>query len=207
MKKLPYKTGDHLKEVQLCDIPARVFYTWIFFILRVHMGECGQIHIFKSYWQLITERKHTEVIKINNWVTYSQWLINIGLLMKYLDLKKKMHWSLKTILTLPFFMEMSVPSQESEHSCVCYGYQFWPLFLWFCLTVYFVFHFYYTIIGKEQNYFINSICLQCIKVLFNYLTFQFFDFERTWWRLFQKCVLHTKSDIFVFIIIMDNTKS
>jgi hypothetical protein len=43
--------------VQLCDIPARVFYTWIFFMLRVHMGKCGQIHIFKSYWQLITERK------------------------------------------------------------------------------------------------------------------------------------------------------
>jgi hypothetical protein len=33
-----------------------------------------------------------------------------------------------------------------------------------------------------------------------YLAFQSFDFERTWWRLFQKRVVHTKFDIFVFIL-------
>ena len=31
------------------------------------------------------------------------------------------------------------------------------------------------------------------------LAFQSFDFERTWWRLFQKSVLGTKLDIYVFI--------
>jgi hypothetical protein len=33
------------------------------------------------------------------------------------------------------------------------------------------------------------------KIL-NYLAFKSFDFERTWWRLFQKCVVHTKFDIY-----------
>ena len=32
----------------------------------------------------------------------------------------------------------------------------------------------------------------------NYLAFQFFDFERTWW-LFQKCVVRNKFDVYVFI--------
>ena len=31
-----------------------------------------------------------------------------------------------------------------------------------------------------------------------------FDFERTWWRLFQKRVVHTKFDIYVFIIFLYN---
>ena len=35
--------------------------------------------------------------------------------------------------------------------------------------------------------------------LLNYLAFQSFDFERTWWRLFQKDVVRTKFDIYVFI--------
>ena len=33
----------------------------------------------------------------------------------------------------------------------------------------------------------------------NYLAFQSFNFERTWWRLFQKCVVRTKLDIYVFM--------
>jgi hypothetical protein len=33
-----------------------------------------------------------------------------------------------------------------------------------------------------------------------YLAFQSFDFDRTWWRLFQKRVVRTKFDIYVFII-------
>jgi hypothetical protein len=33
----------------------------------------------------------------------------------------------------------------------------------------------------------------------SYLAFQSFDFERTWWRLSQKLILHTKLDIYVFI--------
>ena len=33
----------------------------------------------------------------------------------------------------------------------------------------------------------------------NYLAFQSFDFERTWWRLFQKRIVRTKFYIYVFI--------
>ena len=33
----------------------------------------------------------------------------------------------------------------------------------------------------------------------NCLAFQSFDIEPTWWRLFQKRVVHTKFDIYVFI--------
>jgi hypothetical protein len=32
----------------------------------------------------------------------------------------------------------------------------------------------------------------------NYLAFQSFDFECTWWWLFQKRVAHTKFDIYFF---------
>jgi len=38
----------------------------------------------------------------------------------------------------------------------------------------------------------NQLCL-------NYLAFQYFDIESTWWRLFQKRVVRTKLDIYVFI--------
>jgi hypothetical protein len=37
---------------------------------------------------------------------------------------------------------------------------------------------------------------------FDYLAFQSFDVERTWWRLFQKRVVRTKFDIYLFIFIM-----
>jgi hypothetical protein len=37
------------------------------------------------------------------------------------------------------------------------------------------------------------------KTLKQYLVFQPFDFERSWWRLFQKHVVRTKFDIYVFI--------
>jgi hypothetical protein len=33
----------------------------------------------------------------------------------------------------------------------------------------------------------------------NYLAFQSFDFELTWWRIFQKRVVRTKFDIYVYI--------
>ena len=35
----------------------------------------------------------------------------------------------------------------------------------------------------------------------NYLTFQSFDFECTWWRLFQKRSVRTKFDIYTFIVL------
>jgi hypothetical protein len=33
--------------------------------------------------------------------------------------------------------------------------------------------------------------------IFNYLAFKSFDFERTWWTLFQKRVVRTKFDIYI----------
>jgi hypothetical protein len=41
-----------------------------------------------------------------------------------------------------------------------------------------------------------------ISATLNYFVFQSFDFENTctWWSLFQKRVVHTKFDIYVFII-------
>ena len=41
-------------------------------------------------------------------------------------------------------------------------------------------------------FYISQIC-------FNYLSFQPFDFEHTWWRLFQKRVVRIQFDIYVFI--------
>jgi hypothetical protein len=37
--------------------------------------------------------------------------------------------------------------------------------------------------------------------LLNYLAFQPFDFERTWWRLFQKRIVRTKFDIYVLLSV------
>jgi hypothetical protein len=57
--------------------------------------------------------------------------------------------------------------------------------------------------------FLNNVIINKTKVLLPqayvtladyYLAFQSFDFVRTWWRLFQKRVVRTKFDIYVFII-------
>ena len=57
--------------------------------------------------------------------------------------------------------------------------------------------------------FLNNVSINKTKVLLlqsyvtladYYLAFQSFDFDRTWWRLFQKRVVRTKFDIYVFII-------
>jgi hypothetical protein len=40
----------------------------------------------------------------------------------------------------------------------------------------------------------------------NYLVFQSFDFEHTWWRLFQKRVVRTNFDIYVFMKSMKTPK-
>ena len=44
-------------------------------------------------------------------------------------------------------------------------------------------------------YYIWSLCSSTL----NYLAFQYFNFERTWWRLFHKRVVCIKFDIYVFI--------
>ena len=41
----------------------------------------------------------------------------------------------------------------------------------------------------------------------NYLTFQSFDFECTWWRLFQKHVVRIKFDIYVLLDARSRLKS
>jgi hypothetical protein len=57
--------------------------------------------------------------------------------------------------------------------------------------------------------FLNNVIINKTKVLLPqayvtladyYLAFQSFDVVRTWWRLFQKSVMRTKFDIYVFII-------
>ena len=45
---------------------------------------------------------------------------------------------------------------------------------------------------------LGPLVLLLPKILF-YLTFQFFDFERTWWKLFQKRAVRTTFDIYIFI--------
>jgi hypothetical protein len=42
--------------------------------------------------------------------------------------------------------------------------------------------------------------LFCLGPLINYLAFQSFEFERTWWSLFQKRVVRIKFDIYDFNI-------
>ena len=48
---------------------------------------------------------------------------------------------------------------------------------------------------------IYSILIKSDKAqpLLNDFAFQYFDIERTWWKLFQKRVVCTKFDIYVFI--------
>jgi hypothetical protein len=52
----------------------------------------------------------------------------------------------------------------------------------------------------NQNSYYISYTYFCSQTLVNYLAFQSFDFERTWWRLFQKSVVYSEFDIYVFII-------
>ena len=46
---------------------------------------------------------------------------------------------------------------------------------------------------------INKAKFKLLKDILDYLTFQPFDFERTWWWLFKKRVVRTKFDLYVFI--------
>jgi hypothetical protein len=38
------------------------------------------------------------------------------------------------------------------------------------------------------------------QTLLNYLNFQYFNIEHTWWRLFEKCIVCTRFDIYVLSI-------
>ena len=48
---------------------------------------------------------------------------------------------------------------------------------------------------------LEDLWFTCSQNFLNYLTFQPFDFERTWWRLFLKRVVRTKFDIYVLFIL------
>ena len=52
------------------------------------------------------------------------------------------------------------------------------------------------------DYPIKVLWFYCSQRLVNYLSFQFFDYECTWWRLCQKRVMYSKLDIYVFITIV-----
>jgi hypothetical protein len=46
----------------------------------------------------------------------------------------------------------------------------------------------------------KTLLISLIGTLLNYFAFYSFDFERTWWKLFQKRVVRSKFNIYVFII-------
>ena len=45
-----------------------------------------------------------------------------------------------------------------------------------------------------------KIVRSSVILLLPLLAFQFFDLESTWWRLYQKRIVHTKFDVYVYII-------
>jgi hypothetical protein len=51
----------------------------------------------------------------------------------------------------------------------------------------------------DFDIFCLDICSSCPQRFFNYLAFKYFGPDRTWWKLFQKRVVRTKYDIYVFI--------
>ena len=59
----------------------------------------------------------------------------------------------------------------------------------------------YSSIGYRSRFWLSWLgtLVYCFQTLLNCLAFQYFDFECTWWKLFQKRVVRTKFDIYVFI--------
>jgi hypothetical protein len=45
-----------------------------------------------------------------------------------------------------------------------------------------------------------ALWVHCYQRFLSYSVFKSFDFYRTWWVLFQRCIVRTKLDIYVFII-------
>ena len=48
---------------------------------------------------------------------------------------------------------------------------------------------------------VEALWFSCSQRFFNYFAFKYFGFERTWWRLFQKRIVRTNFDIYVFCSI------
>ena len=59
-------------------------------------------------------------------------------------------------------------------------------------------------IGNLNRFWLSYLDLwfSCSQLHIIYLVLQSFDFERNWWRLFQKRVVRTKFDIYFYITIM-----
>ena len=53
--------------------------------------------------------------------------------------------------------------------------------------------------GVNYSYPVYALWFSCSQRIWNYLTFQDFDFEGTWWRFFQKRVVFTTS-VYVFFV-------
>jgi hypothetical protein len=51
-----------------------------------------------------------------------------------------------------------------------------------------------------------TIWVSCSQRLISYLAFQSFDYQFTWWKLFQKRVVRTKLDIYVLVKIQHQYK-
>jgi hypothetical protein len=63
--------------------------------------------------------------------------------------------------------------------------------------------------GDVSRFWLSCLCpylLHCSQISLNYFTFKSFDFEPTWWWLFQKRAVRTKFDIYVFIIVFGLTQ-
>jgi hypothetical protein len=54
----------------------------------------------------------------------------------------------------------------------------------------------------DLGYPVYALWFYCSQNFLNYLVFQPFDFERTWWRLYQARLVRTKLDIYFFIETM-----
>ena len=114
------------------------------------------------------------------------WNENIRVGDYCLDINKSAHTKIKQQKTNASIIQLEHMSNYSNYKLKC---GIWNKIHWnadFCLLS----RFWLSCFG--------SLVLLLPKLL-NYLAFESFDFERTSWRLFQKRVVRTKFDIYVFI--------
>ena len=88
------------------------------------------------------------------------------------------------------FLHFTLKSREREVKPPCFYYVWWAL----NINIY-CFH-------LHSKFWTFIIYLLLTFIIFLYLVFQSFDIECTWWKLFQKHVVHTNFDIYVFIVFL-----
>ena len=78
----------------------------------------------------------------------------------------------------------------------------WFVLLWLVILLHINVYLYFPIIIPKQFLSPTPICFEQIvftsDITLNYLAFPSFDFEPTWWRVFQRRPVCTKLDIYVF---------